>query len=174
MLIDAYRCTVDTTDSSTPKTASVVNTSAEFRGGTNSSSYDSYLSTDVFRTQLGKPRTNVTRATMRTYAKNAGSQLLNYNDYKAVLYWLPVIEFATFNIQQSFNANPTSDGYKQGGLSAGVTNMGDTNWSNYNGYNPLTPCGYANSLGNHTGVVTFTTPADSTASVTAVTHSIAR
>ena len=174
MLIDAYRCTVDTTDSSTPKTASVVNTSAEFRGGTNSSSYDSYLSTDVFRTQLGKPRTNVARATMRTYAKNAGSQLLNYNDYKAVLYWLPVIEFATFNIQQSFNANPTSDGYKQGGLSAGVTNMGSTNWSNYNGYNPLTPCGYANSLGNHTGVVTFTTPADSAASVTAVTHSIAR
>lgn len=52
--------------------------------------------------------------------------------------------------------------------------MGSTNWSNYNGYNPLTPCGYANSLGNHTGVVTFTTPADSAASVTAVTHSIAR
>ena len=174
LLIDAYRSTVDTTDASAPKAVSVVNTTAAFRGGNNDASKDAYIDTDIFRTQLGKPRTNISRATMRTYAHNAGSHVLCYEWYKWVLYWLPVIEYATFNMQQSFNATPTAEGYKQGGLGAGVTNMGDTNWSKYNGYYPLTPCGYANSLGNHTGIVTFTTPADADAGVTEVTHSIAR
>lgn len=174
LLIDAYRSTVDTTDAATPKAVSVVNTTAAFRGGNNDASKDAYIDTDIFRTQLGKPRTNLSRATMRAYAKNAGSTMLCYEWYKWVLYWLPIIEYATFNMQQSFNAAPTAEGYKQGGLGAGVTNMGDSNWSKYNGYYPLTPCGYANSLGNHTGIVTFTTPADEVAGVTAVTHSIAR
>lgn len=174
LLIDAYRSTVDTTDAATPKAVSVVNTTAAFRGGNNDASKDAYIDTDIFRTQLGKPRTNLSRATMRAYAKNAGSTMLCYEWYKWVLYWLPIIEYATFNMQQSFNAAPTTEGYKQGGLGAGVTNMGDSNWSKYNGYYPLTPCGYANSLGNHTGIVTFTTPADEVAGVTAVTHSIAR
>lgn len=174
LLIDAYRSTVDTTDAATPKAVSVVNTTAAFRGGNNDASKDAYIDTDIFRTQLGKPRTNLSRATMRAYAKNAGSTVLCYEWYKWVLYWLPIIEYATFNMQQSFNAAPTAEGYKQGGLGAGVTNMGGDNWNKYNGYYPLTPCGYANSLGNHTGIVTFTTPADEVAGVTAVTHSIAR
>ena len=174
LLIDAYRSTVDTTDAATPKAVSVVNTTAAFRGGNNDASKDAYIDTDIFRTQLGKPRTNLSRATMRAYAKNAGSTMLCYEWYKWVLYWLPIIEYATFNMQQSFNAAPTSEGYKQGGLGAGVTNMGSDNWNKYNSYYPLTPCGYANSLGNHTGIVTFTTPADEVAGVTAVTHSIAR
>ena len=174
LLIDAYRSTVDTTDAATPKAVSVVNTTAAFRGGNNDASKDAYIDTDIFRTQLGKPRTNLSRATMRAYAKNAGSTMLCYEWYKWVLYWLPIIEYATFNMQQSFNAAPTAEGYKQGGLGAGVTTMGSDNWNKYNGYYPLTPCGYANSLGNHTGIVTFTTPADEVAGVTAVTHSIAR
>ena len=131
-LIDAYRSTVDTTDAATPKAVSVVNTTAAFRGGNNDASKDAYIDTDIFRTQLGKPRTNLSRATMRAYAKNAGSTMLCYEWYKWVLYWLPVIEYATFNMQQSFNAAPTSEGYKQGGLGAGVTNMGITG-NKYNG-----------------------------------------
>lgn len=174
LLIDAVRCTVDNTDSENPKAVAVVNTSAEFRGGGNRTSYDTYLDTDIFRTDLGKPRTSLSRATMRIYAHNANSNILCYQYYKWVLYWLPVIEYASFYSQNSFIETLTSEGYHQGGLSAGVTNMGNTNWSNYNGYFPLTPCGYANSLGNHTGVVTFTTPADSAASVASVTYSIAR
>lgn len=40
----------------------------------------------------------------------------------------------------------------------GVTTLDGTKWSNLNGYNPFIPCGITNSLGNKTGVVTFTMP----------------
>ena len=152
LLIDAYRCTVDTTNSDTPKAVSVVNTSAEFRGGTNRASMDDYLDSDKFRTDLGKPRTSVSRATMRTYAKNADSELLCYEYYKWIFYWCWVIEYATFNSQAAYNADLTAEGYHQGGLGDGVTTWDGTNWNNYNGYCPLTPCGYCNEFGNFTGV----------------------
>lgn len=150
MVIDAYNCTVDTTIAATPKAVSVINTSAAFRGGNNKTDYDTYLTTDVFRTDLGKPRTNITRAQMRTYARNAGSELLCYEYYKWIMYWLFVIEYATFNSQATYNAALTSDGYHQGGLGAGISNM--SNQNKYNVSCPITPCGYGNSFGNFTGI----------------------
>lgn len=158
LLIDAYRCTVDTTNSDTPKAVSVVNTSAEFRGGANRASMDDYLDSDKFRTDLGKPRTSVSRATMRTYAKNADSELLCYEYYKWIFYWCWVIEYATFNSQAAYNADLTAEGYHQGGLGDGVTTWNDTNWNNYNGCCPLTPCGYCNEFGNFTGVKDLVIP----------------
>ena len=86
MVIDAYKSTVNTTITATPRAVSVVNTSAAFRGGSNRTDYDTYLSTDVLRTDLGKPRTDLTRAEMRTYARNAGSELLCYEYYKWIMY----------------------------------------------------------------------------------------
>lgn len=158
LLIDAYRCTVDTTNSDTLKAVSVVNTSAEFRGGANRASMDDYLDSDKFRTDLGKPRTSVSRATMRTYAKNADSELLCYEYYKWIFYWCWVIEYATFNSQAAYNADLTAEGYHQGGLGDGVTVRDGTDWSNYNGYCPLTPCGYCNEFGNFTGVKDLVIP----------------
>lgn len=158
LLIDAYRCTVDTTNSDTPKAVSVVNTSTEFRGGTNRASMDDYLDSDKFRTDLGKPRTSVSRATMRTCAKNADSELLCYEYYKWIFYWCWVIEYATFNSQAAYNADLTAEGYHQGGLGDGVTTWDGTNWDNYNGYCPLTPCGYCNEFGNFTGVKDLVIP----------------
>lgn len=152
MLVDAYRSTVDTTTSATPKAVSVVNTTAEFRGGGNRTANDTYLETDKFRSDLGKPRTNISRANMRTYATNAGSEMLCYEYYKWIFYWAWVIEYATFNSQATYNADLTSDGYHQGGLGDGVTTWDGTNWNNYNSYYPLTPCGYCNEFGNFTGV----------------------
>ena len=158
LLIDAYRCTVDTTTSSTPKAVSVVNTTAQFRGGDNRADRDTYLESDAFRTDLGKPRTNTTRAKMRTYATNAGSELLCYEYYKWVFYWCWVIEYATFNSQAAYNAELTSEGYHQGGLGDGVTTWDGTSWKNYNGYYPLTPCGYGNDIGNFTGIKDLVIP----------------
>lgn len=149
MLIDAYRSTTDNTVTATPKLVSVVNTTAAFRGGGNRPAYDTYLETDPVRTDLGKPRTAMTRAVARTWATNAGSELLNYEYYKWIMFWLPVIEYATFNMQANFNSDLTSEGFHQGGLSAGVTNM--SNWEFYNGNYSVCPCGYANELGNFTG-----------------------
>ena len=156
LLVDAYRCTVDQTDAENLKTASVVNTTTQFRGGDNSTTYDQYLESDQFRTLLGKPRTNVTRANMRTYAKNAGSELLSYELYKWIFYWAWVIEYATFDSQATYNAELTSEGYHQGGLGAGVTSGNYNHWEYYNNTNPVTPCGYLNEFGNGTGIKEMT------------------
>lgn len=158
MLIDAYRSTVDTTTSATPKAVSVVNTTAQFRGGGNRTANDTYLDTDAFRSDLGKPRTNISRANMRTYATNAGSEMLCYEYYKWIFYWAWVIEYATFNSQAAYNADLTAEGYHQGGLGDGITTWDGTNWNNYNGYYPLTPCGYCNEFGNFTGVKDLVIP----------------
>lgn len=165
LLIDAYRSTVDTTVSATPKAVSVVNTTTAFRGGGNRANYDDYLTTeletkDIFRSDLGKPRTNISRATMRTYATNAGSELLCYEYYKWIFYWNYVIEYANFNSQAAYNAELTSDGYRQGGLGPGVTDWSNsaTGWSGYNGAYPITPCGYCNDIGNFTGIKDLVIP----------------
>ena len=158
MLIDAYRSTVDTTISATPKAVSVVNTTAQFRGGGNRTANDTYLDTDAFRSDLGKPRTNISRANMRTYATNAGSEMLCYEYYKWIFYWAWVIEYATFNSQAAYNAELTAEGYHQGGLGDGVTTWDGTSSNNYNGYYPLTPCGYCNEFGNFTGVKDLVIP----------------
>lgn len=165
LLIDAYRSTVDTTVSATPKAVSVVNTTTAFRGGGNRANYDDYLTTeletkDIFRSDLGKPRTNISRATMRTYATNAGSELLCYEYYKWIFYWNYVIEYANFNSQAAYNAELTADGYHQGGLGPGVTDWANaaTSWSGYNATYPLTPCGYCNEFGNFTGVKDLVIP----------------
>lgn len=165
LLIDAYGNTVDNTVSATPKAVSVVNTTEAFRGGGNRTQFDGYLTTgldtkDAFRSDLGKPRTNVSRANMRTYATNAGSELLCYEYYKWIFYWNYVIEYANFNSQAAYNAELTSDGYRQGGLGLGVTDWSNsaTSWSGYNGTYPITPCGYCNDIGNFTGVKDLVIP----------------
>ena len=155
MLIDAYRSTINQTGN---KAVSVVNTTAQFRGGGNRTANDTYLDTDAFRSDLGKPRTNISRANMRTYATNAGSEMLCYEYYKWIFYWAWVIEYATFNSQAAYNAELTAEGYHQGGLGDGVTTWDEISWNNYNGYYPLTPCGYCNEFGNFTGVKDLVIP----------------
>lgn len=165
VLVDAYRSTVLNVVpenmgflSTLPVNSaiSVVNTNAYCRGGGNRSDYDQYLVTDSFRTDLGKPRTNISRATMRTYSRNAKSQMLSYDQYKNIFYWLYVIEYANFNSQEAYNATLTDEGYRQGGMGASITTMDKQ--IEYNGYHPLTPCGYGNTLGNGTGLVSLTIP----------------
>lgn len=154
MLIDAYGSTVNQTSN---KAVSVVNTTAQFRGGGNRTANDTYLDTDVFRSDLGKPRTNISRADMRTYATNAGSEVLCYEYYKWIFYWAWVIEYATLNSQKAYIADLTAEGYHQGGLGEGVTTW-NNDWGTYNGYYPLTPCGYCNDIGNFTGVKNLVIP----------------
>lgn len=165
VLIDAYRSTVLQTVpenmgylSTLPVNSaiSVVNTNAYCRGGTNRSDYDIYLETDSFRTDLNKPRTFISKPNMRTYARNANSQLLSYDQYKNIFYWLYVIEYANFNSQESYDATLTNNGYKQGGLGTGITIM--NKWDYYNEFCPLTPCGYGNDIGNNTGIKNLIIP----------------
>ena len=151
MFISAYRNTIYT-DGDTTKIASVVSTDTKYRGGGRRSEYDQYLSTDQFKTDLGKPVSNISRATMRTYAAATGQELLCYEFYKWIFYWNYVIEYANFNSQKEFNSELTSDGYHQGGLGPGLTTWDWGQWSSYNGNYAITPCGYTNEFGNFSGV----------------------
>ena len=151
MFISAYRNTIYT-DGDTTKIASVVSTDAKYRGGGRRSAYDEYLSTDQFKTDLGKPVSNINRATMRTYAAAAGQELLCYEFYKWIFYWNYVIEYANFNSQKEFNSELTLDGYHQGGLGPGLTTFDSSQWVQYNGNYAITPCGYTNEFGNFSGI----------------------
>lgn len=152
--VSAYEATVER---ATSKLASVVNETVAYRGGGNQADWDA-----LSKTQLGRPATNISLTTFRTYARNRGSVEWNCNTYQIQrkLYWLFAVEYANFNSQDTFNAELTSDGYHQGGLGAGVTTLNSTLWSNFNGYYPFVPCGHTNSLGNRTGNVDFTMPAE--------------
>ena len=147
--MSAYEASLDRTNN---KLASVVNTTAQYRGGHNNSAWDG-----TYRSLLGLPVTAISGTSFRTYARNRKSgstewNMLTYDAYKT-LYWLYVIEYANTNCQAAYNAELTTDGYKQGGLGAGVTEF--WNWGDYNSYYPCVPCGATDSLGNGTGVVTY-------------------
>jgi hypothetical protein len=151
MYVSAYEATVQR---STNKLASVANTDADYRGGNNNSAYDG-----TYRSFLGCPATQISRTNFRTYARNRKSGSTEWNcmtyDAHKTLYWLFVIEYATLNSQAAYNAELTSDGYKQGGLGDGVTTW-NGDWNTFNGYFPFVPCGTTDSLGNGTGVVAYT------------------
>ena len=151
MFISAYRITTFV-DSGKDKVASVVNTTEGYRGGGDRANFDQYLSTDKFRTDLGKPRSGISRAAARTMANNSGQELLCYEFYKWIFYWNYVIEYANFNSQKEFNSELTSDGYHQGGLGPGLTTWDWKLWNTYNGNCAITPCGYTNEFGNFSGV----------------------
>lgn len=151
MFISAYRITTFV-DSDKCKVASVVNTTEGYRGGGDRANFDQYLSTDKFKTDLGKPRSGISRAAARTMANNSGQELLCYEFYKWIFYWNYVIEYANFNSQKEFNSELTSDGYHQGGLGPGLTTLDWNQWKTYNGNYAITPCGYTNEFGNFSGV----------------------
>ena len=151
MYVSAYEAALQRTGN---KLSSVVNDSADFRGGANQSAWD-----NTYRSVLGRPATSISRTNFRNYARNrkAGSTEWNCMTYEAqkTLYWLFVIEYATLNSQAAFNAAKDANGYAQGGLGDGVTTWGSSDWSNFNGYHPFVPCGHTDSLGNNTGVVAY-------------------
>lgn len=152
--VSAYQATVDRTNS---KLASVVNTTAQYRGGNNTSAWD-----ELSKSLLGKPASSISRTNFRTYARNRKANNTEWNcmtyDMQKILYCLFVIEYATLNCQAAYNAQLDANGYHQGGLGDGVTTINSTKWSTFNSYNPFIPCGHTDSLGNTTGVVSYTMP----------------
>ena len=173
LLVSAWGITLDRTTADTPKACVVMNTTANFRGGNNSDTLDTYLTTLPCRSNLGKPATNVSRPDMRTYIANAANdqEILCYDFYKALV-WCYYVEYANFNCQLPFNAELTSEGYHQGGLGNGLTtfNQGD-DWDKFNSYNPITPCGYLNDIGNFSGTKELSIPTiviDDTLTINAV------
>lgn len=115
------------------------------RGGDNTAEWDG-----TYRSLLGCPVTNLTRDQFRQAARKRGSgwEMYTYNAHKT-LFWLFAVEYATLDSQKPFNAQKDANGFAQGGLGPGPTQM--TDWSNFNNTNPLIPCGYTNEFGNGSG-----------------------
>lgn len=123
----------------------VGSTNVNRRGGDNTSEWD-----NTYRSLLGCPVTNITRDQFRQAARKRGSgwEMYTYNAHK-ILFWLFAVEYATLDSQKPFNAQKDANGFAQGGLGPGPTQM--TDWTNFNNANPLIPCGYTNEFGNGSG-----------------------
>ena len=145
-LVGAYEASLDRDNN---LLSSVVNKTAAFRGGNNNADWDG-----TYRSLLGLPATNISLTNFRQYGRNRGTGwgCYDWNAHLAI-YWLFAIEYATLNSQKDFTSTLTSEGFHHGGLGPGVSNF--TNWNTYNSNNPIIPCGFTNSLGNNSGVVTF-------------------
>lgn len=119
--------------------------SINFRGGDNTAEWD-----DTYRSLLGCPVTNLTRDQFRQAARKRGSgwEMYTYGAHKT-LFWLFAVEYATLNSQKPFNAQKDANGFSQGGLGNGPTQM--TDWTNFNNNNPLIQCGYTSEFGNGSG-----------------------
>lgn len=115
------------------------------RGGDNTSDWDG-----TYRSLLRMPVTNLTRDQFRQAARKRGSgwEMYTYGAHKT-LFWLFAVEYATLNSQKPFNAQKDANGFAQGGLGEGATQM--TNWGNFNNFNPMIPCGYTNEFANRSG-----------------------
>ena len=103
----------------------------EYLGGNKSSS--------VAANKLqGRPRTGISYTTAIQLCANRGDwiTMIDYLEYCAIQA-LCYIEYANFDNQAALNVNLTSDGFKQGGLGAGVTNLDWDRWTAFNGNNPI-------------------------------------
>jgi hypothetical protein len=164
--VSAYEATVDRTNSSAPKLASVVNLTPAFRGGGNIAEEIAHDADGG--SSLGKPATTISLTNFRTYARRRGAVGKNgagWNcsvyDIQKTIFWLYVVEYANLNSQAAYNAQPDANGHKQGGLGAGVTDLTAANITAMTGgTESCIPCGITNSLGNKTGIVAYTMPAE--------------
>ena len=152
MYVSAYEASIER---STGKLCSVVNDSADYRGGDNNANYDG-----TYRSFLGRPVTSINRTAFRSAArkrKSGGSEWNCYTyDVHKALFWLFTVEYAQLNSQAAYNSELTSEGFRQGGLGVGVSEWSYPEWQTFNGAYPFVPCGHTDTLGNSTGVVAYT------------------
>lgn len=143
--ISSYEATIYRSKDLLMSRLGVDSTYNEYRGGDNTAEWDG-----TYRSLLGRPVTNLTRDQFRQAARKRGSgwEMYTYNAHKT-LFWLFAVEYATLDSQKPFNAQKDANGFTQGGLGEGPTQM--TDWTNFNNTNPLIPCGYTNEFGNGSG-----------------------
>lgn len=135
--------------------ASVVNRTENYRGGNNQADRDTQENT-----LLGRPVTSKSLTSFRTSAKKRGNGWIDYDEFvHADLAMLFYIEYGTLNVQKSVNGELTAEGFRQGGLGSGVTNLSGSAWDTFSGYYPFIPCGYSDTLGNRSGSIDYVMPA---------------
>ena len=143
--ISSFESGIDRGSSTLISSYGVGSTNVNKRGGDNTAEWD-----NTYRSLLGLPVTNLTRDQFRQAARKRGSgwEIYTYGAHKT-LFWLFAVEYATLNSQKPLNAQKDANGFSQGGLGLGPTQM--TDWANFNNANPLIPCGYTNEFGSGSG-----------------------
>ena len=143
--ISSFESGIDRGSSTLVSSYGVGSTNVNKRGGDNTAEWDG-----TYRSLLGCPVTYLTRDQFRQAARKRGSgwEMYTYGAHKT-LFWLFAVEYATLNSQKPFNAQKDANGFSQGGLGEGASQM--TDWINFNNANPLIPCGYTNEFGNGSG-----------------------
>lgn len=143
--ISSFESGIDRGSSTLISSYGVGSTNVNKRGGDNTSEWDG-----TYRSLLGCPVTYLTRDQFRQAARKRGSgwEMYTYGAHKT-LFWLFAVEYATLNSQKPFNAQKDANGFSQGGLGEGASQM--TDCINFNNANPLIPCGYTNEFGNGSG-----------------------
>lgn len=143
--ISSFESGIDRGSSTLISSYGVGSANVNKRGGDNTSEWDG-----TYRSLLGCPVTYLTRDQFRQAARKRGSgwEMYTYGAHKT-LFWLFAVEYATLNSQKPFNAQKDANGFSQGGLGEGASQM--TDWINFNNANPLIPCGYTNEFGNGSG-----------------------
>lgn len=143
--ISSFESGIDRSSSTLVSSYGVGSTNVNKRGGDNTAEWDG-----TYRSLLGCPVTYLTRDQFRQAARKRGSgwEMYTYGAHKT-LFWLFAVEYATLNSQKPFNAQKDANGFSQGGLGEGASQM--TDWINFNNANPLIPCGYTNEFGNGSG-----------------------
>ena len=139
-----------TMDRTNAKLMSVVNSTAQFRGGNNDATLDG-----LFNSQLCMPATNMAISAFRTAARKNGTLwFANERVMQYITAALKRIIFGNRNIQAAFNATLDANGLRQGGTGVGVdspTSWGDV-WHSY----PYVNLNVGIDQGDFTGILSTT------------------
>lgn len=107
------------------------------------------------------PTVSTSRKAMHDAALASGGHMMSYDEYKWIFYWLPVIEFGTFQIES--NTVPSTWSWGSDVVNRASLTGDDIPAYGYPmlysgstlGYNYITS-GFTNALGTHTGWVKYT------------------
>ena len=137
-------------DRTNAKLMSVVNSTAQFRGGNNDASLDA-----AFNSQLCKPATNMNIFDFRTAARKNGTLwFANERVMQYITAALKRIIFGNRNIQAAFNATLDANGLRQGGTGPGLDLP--TSWDNTWKYFPYVNLNVGIDQGDFTGILSTT------------------
>lgn len=137
-------------DRTNAKLMSVVNSTAQFRGGNNDASLDA-----AFNSQLCKPATNMNIFDFRTAARKNGTLwFANERVMQYITAALKRIIFGNRNIQAAFNATLDANGLRQGGTGPGLDLP--TSWDNTWKFFPYVNLNVGIDQGDFTGILSTT------------------
>lgn len=137
---------VSVVDRTNLELVSVINNSAQFRGGNNDATLD-----EAFNSYLGMAATNLTAAQFGEYARKKGEGWEGYwYAHAAVVGILFRIIFGTRNVEAPHNASKDANGLYQGGFGAGVTGGWPASFKN----RPFMKTSEGVSLGDACGLFT--------------------